>query len=118
MVALIDPALERAAAVLQKKCESFVKSAYENTRVFKTVEDFVKNMTSKDTPRAIIVGSPPMFRGTFKPGRDIEIQLLKHFPNVALFMEKPIATGPQSEIQELYKISQMITSSKTVCSVG
>jgi hypothetical protein len=31
VTALIDPAIDRAHAVLQKKCESFVRSAYENT---------------------------------------------------------------------------------------
>jgi len=58
VVALIDPAIERATAVLQKKCDSFVVSAYQDTRVFKTLEDFVKNMAPRDRPRAVIVGSP------------------------------------------------------------
>ncbi|KAH8833804.1 putative oxidoreductase C terminal-domain-containing protein [Flagelloscypha sp. PMI_526] len=118
VVALIDPAIERAANVLQKKCDSFVKSAYENTRVFKTIQDFIKNMSPKDMPKAIIVGSPPMFRGTLKSGRDIEMQILKHFPGVALFIEKPIATGPQEEIQDGFKIAKMIEDTNTVCSVG
>ncbi|KAF9053619.1 hypothetical protein BDZ89DRAFT_1153347 [Hymenopellis radicata] len=100
VVALIDPAIERATAVLQKKCESFV------------------NMAPKDRPRAIIVGSPPMFRGTTKPGRDIEIQILKHFPGVALFIEKPIATGPEAEIADAFAIAKTIKDSDTICSVG
>ncbi|EEB87334.1 hypothetical protein MPER_15354, partial [Moniliophthora perniciosa FA553] len=41
VVAIIDPAIERATAVIQKKCDSFVVSAYEKTRVFKTLDDFV-----------------------------------------------------------------------------
>ncbi|KAF8163246.1 putative oxidoreductase C terminal-domain-containing protein [Crassisporium funariophilum] len=118
VVALIDPAVERATAVLQKKCDSFVVSAYKDTRVFKTFEDFVKNMSPRDRPRAIIVGSPPMFRGSTKAGSDIEIQILKHFPGVAIFVEKPIATGPESEIAEGFKIAKMIQDSKTICSVG
>ncbi|KAH9842570.1 putative oxidoreductase C terminal-domain-containing protein [Rhodofomes roseus] len=118
VVALIDPAVERATAVLQKKCDTFVRSAYEHTRVFKTLEDFVKNMTRKDMPRAVVVGSPPMFRGTTQSGRDIELQVLKHFPGVALFVEKPAATGPSSEIEEAFKVSKAITDSQTVCSVG
>ena len=104
--------------MLQKKCETFVRSAYENTRVFKTLEDFVKNMTRKEMPRAVVVGSPPMFRGTTQPGRDIELQVLKHFPGVALFVEKPVATGPSSEIEEAFKVSKAISDSGTVCSVG
>ncbi|KAH9926150.1 putative oxidoreductase C terminal-domain-containing protein [Fomitopsis serialis] len=118
VVALIDPAIDRATAVLQKKCDTFVRSAYEHTRVFKTLDDFVKNMTRKDMPRAVVIGSPPMFRGTTQSGRDIELQVLKHFPGVALFVEKPVATGPSSEIEEAFKVSKAITDSQTVCSVG
>jgi predicted dehydrogenase len=118
VVALIDPAIDRATAVLAKKCETFVRSAYENTRVFKTLEDFVKNMTHRERPRAVIVGSPPMFRGTTRPGRDIELQVLKHFPEAALFIEKPIATGPENEIEEAFKVSQAIVDSGQICSVG
>ncbi|KAF8654122.1 hypothetical protein AX16_003654 [Volvariella volvacea WC 439] len=118
VVALIDPATERAAAVLQKKCDSFVVSAYQDTRIYKTLEDFVKAMTPKERPRAIIVGSPPMFRGSLQSGRDIETQILKHFPGVALFIEKPVATGPKEEIEEAYKIAKAIKASNTVCSIG
>jgi hypothetical protein len=95
-----------------------VRSAYEHTRVFKTLEDFVKNMTTKERPRAVIVGSPPMFRGTTRPGRDIELQVLRHFPEAALFIEKPIATGPENEIEEAFKVSQAIIDNNAVCSVG
>ena len=118
MVALIDPAIERATAVLQKKCETFVRSAYENTRVFKTLEDFVRNMSKKDMPRAVIVGSPPMFRGTLQPGRDVETQIMKYFPGVAMFIEKPAATGPASELTEAFAIAKAVSESGTICSVG
>ena len=118
VVALIDPAVDRAASVLGKKRETFVRSAYENTRIFKTLEDFVKDMTPRERPRAVIVGSPPMFRGTTRPGRDIELQILRYFPDAALFIEKPIATGPENEIEEAFKVSQAIVDSGAVCSVG
>lgn len=118
VVALIDPAIERATAVLQKKCDSFVVSAYQDTRVFKTLEDFVKNMSPRDRPRAIIIGSPPMYRGTSKPGRDLELQILQYFPGVAMFVEKPIATGPAEEIDDTFNIGHLIQESKTICSVG
>ena len=118
VVALIDPNIERASSVLYKKRETFVRSAYENTRIFKTLEDYVQSMLPRDRPRAVIVGSPPMFRGTTKPARDIELQILSHFPGVALFIEKPIATGPEDEIAEAFKVSQAIVDSGAVCSVG
>lgn len=118
VVALIDPATERAHNVLKLKCESFVRSAYQDTRVFKTLEEFVTNMTFKDRPKAIIVGSPPMYRGSTQPGRDIELQILKFFPGVAMFIEKPIATGPASEIDECFKVAQHISQANVVCSIG
>lgn len=104
--------------MLQKKCDSFVVSAYKDTRVFKTLDDFVKAMQPRDRPRAFIVGSPPMFRGSTKSGRDIELQIMKHFPGVALFIEKPVATGPVSELDDAFQVSKAITESKTICSVG
>ncbi|KAF9453196.1 hypothetical protein P691DRAFT_695150 [Macrolepiota fuliginosa MF-IS2] len=118
VVALIDPAIERATAVLQKKCDSFVVSAYQDTRVYKTLEDFIKNMTPRERPRAIVIGSPPMFRGSLHVGRDIEVQILKHFPGVAMFIEKPIATGPYEYIKDGFQVARMITETKTICSVG
>ncbi|KAI0748163.1 putative oxidoreductase C terminal-domain-containing protein [Daedaleopsis nitida] len=118
VVALIDPAIDRATAVLQKKCDTFVRSAYEHTRVFKSLEEFVRNMSKKDMPRAVIVGSPPMFRGTIQSGRDIEIQIMKYFPGVAMFIEKPAATGPASELPEAFTVAKAIRESSTLCSVG
>ncbi|KAH9946084.1 putative oxidoreductase C terminal-domain-containing protein [Epithele typhae] len=118
VVALIDPAIDRATTVLAKKCETFVRSAYENTRVFKTLEDFVRSMDKRDTPHAVIVGSPPMFRGTLQPGRDIETQILKYFPGVAMFIEKPAATGPASELSEAFAVAKKIAEAGSVCSVG
>jgi len=82
------------------------------------LDEFVKNMSPREKPRAVIVGSPPMFRGTTQPGRDIEMQIIKHFPGVAMFIEKPIATGPRSEIDEALKISKHITNNGVICSVG
>ncbi|KAK2466970.1 hypothetical protein APHAL10511_001228 [Amanita phalloides] len=118
VVALVDPAIERATAVLQKKCDSFVVSAYQDTRVYKSFEEFVKNMTPNERPRIVVIGSPPMYRGSLQIDRDVEVQILKHLPGVALFVEKPIATGPAHEIQEGYQIAKMIHDNRTVCSVG
>jgi hypothetical protein len=74
-------------------------------------------MSPKDRPRVVIVGSPAMFRGSTRPGRDVEMQILKYFPGVALFIEKPIVTGPVHEVDEAYKIAKTIGDTKTICSV-
>lgn len=118
VVALVDPSIERARAVLQQKCDSFVVSAYKDTRVFKTFEDFIKNMPATDRPRAVIIGSPPMFRGSTQPGRDIELQILEHLPGAAIFVEKPIATGIDSEINDVFEVSRRVEEAQTICSVG
>jgi predicted dehydrogenase len=118
VVALVDPATERAAAVLQQKCESFVKSAYEHTRVCKDLDEFVNTMTKEEYPKAVIIGSPPMFRGSTLSGRDIEIQILKKFPRIALFVEKPVATGPFGELKDVFEVAKAIDSSGNICSVG
>ncbi|KAF8758603.1 putative oxidoreductase C terminal [Rhizoctonia solani] len=96
VVALIDPALDRASAVLQKKRDSFVVSAYQNTKMYKTIDDFAKSMTPEEKPRAIIVGSPPHWRGSDLPG-------------------KPVSTGPHTTALD---ISRRITEAGNVCSVG
>ncbi|KIL69691.1 hypothetical protein M378DRAFT_175828 [Amanita muscaria Koide BX008] len=116
--AIVDPAIERAGAVLQKKCDSFVISAYQDTRVYKNFDEFVKNSGPRDRIKVFVIGSPPMYRGTLQPGRDVEAQIIKHFPGVAIFVEKPVATGPVNEIDEGYQIAKMILDNKTICSVG
>jgi len=65
--------------------------------------------------RAVIVGSPPQYRGTDIPGRDIELLLLKYFPGVALFIEKPVSTGPHGLAME---IGRQIQEAGNICSVG
>ena len=118
IVAIIDPATDRANAILKDKRASFVVSAYQNTRVFATLQDFVDNATVHDKPRAVVIGSPPMFRGGIKAGKDIELQVLKHFPGVPLFVEKPVATGPVVELQDSFTVAKAIKTSGTVCGVG
>ena len=64
---------------------------------------------------AIIIGSPPAYRGSDLPGADIELKLIKYFPGVALFVEKPVATGP---VERSLKVAKAIKESGAVCSVG
>lgn len=118
IVALIDPNVTRAKEVLQKKRATFVRSAYEDTRVYATLDEFIKDMNSNQAPCVFVVGSPPMFRGSTQSGRNVEMQIVKHFPGVALFVEKPVATGPSSEIGEAFKVAKFINKSGIICSVG
>ncbi|EKM58691.1 uncharacterized protein PHACADRAFT_207478 [Phanerochaete carnosa HHB-10118-sp] len=118
LVALIDPAVENAEMRLQQKRETFVRSAYEDTKIFRNLDEFVQNMTPDMAPRAIVVGSPPMFRGTTRNGRDVEQQILKYFPGVPLFIEKPVATGPKDELSDIFGVAKSVSASGTICSVG
>lgn len=104
--------------MLKAKCDSFVVSAYKDTRIYKSLDEFVKGMTERERPHAIVIGSPPMFRGSTKPGRDVELQILKHFPGIAMFIEKPVATHPDAELAEAFAVSKAISESGTICSVG
>jgi hypothetical protein len=51
VVALIDPAVARAEAVLAGKRASFVESAYRDTVVYKTIEEFREAMTPEKEPQ-------------------------------------------------------------------
>lgn len=64
---------------------------------------------------AIIVGCPPAYRGTDLPGQDLELKLLKHFPGIALFIEKPVATGP---VDRTFAVAEKLRAAGNVCSVG
>jgi predicted dehydrogenase len=63
----------------------------------------------------IIVGCPPAFRGSDEPGRDMELQLLKHFPGTPLFVEKPVASG---DVARAFAVADALNKSQTLCSVG
>lgn len=115
VVAVIDPLLDRAGAVLAKKRASFVRSAYEETKAYKDIVTFAEQMKPEEKPRIIVIGSPADTRGSDEAGSDLEIQLLKLFPNTPLFIEKPIAAG---EIPRAFRAAQIVEQSKVVCSVG
>lgn len=117
-MAVIDPATERASNVVQKKQNSSVAYAYQNTRVVKSLDEFTESMVDHERPRAAIIGSPPMFRGTMQPGKDIELQILKKLPGIAIFVEKPAATGPEHEIADAFGVAKQIREANSVCSVG
>jgi hypothetical protein len=37
-----------------------------------------------------MIGSPPMFQDSTKPGKDVEMQILKAFPGVLMFIENQL----------------------------
>jgi predicted dehydrogenase len=66
-------------------------------------------------PHAAIIGSPPAFHGSIQPGKNAEILLSKAFPNIALFVEKPIST---SAMPYVLACSDFLKERKHIVSVG
>ncbi|KZS90060.1 hypothetical protein SISNIDRAFT_444355 [Sistotremastrum niveocremeum HHB9708] len=115
VVAVVDPDITRAKKAIEAKSNTSAKVSYEQTKVFRTVEEFATAMLSKDTPRIILVGVPPAFRGSTLPGHNLEQQVLKHLPGIPMFVEKPVATGP---VSRTLVVSQEIGKAGTLCGVG
>lgn len=91
--------------MLDGKRQSFVESAYRDTMVFRTIEDYHHYLKTHnvvdpewvlcesrklrtDRCSAIVVGCPPAYRGGTTKGTDLEIHLMKLFPKTAYFIEK------------------------------
>ena len=62
-----------------------------------------------------MIGLRPHVHGSTEPGKDIEIQLVKMFPKIALFVEKPLSLD---SFEEVDKVSQALRAAGTVTSVG
>ncbi|EOR04590.1 hypothetical protein E3P92_04128 [Wallemia ichthyophaga] len=103
VVGIVDPNTAKADLELSKKRESFVADAYKNTKTFPTVAAARKELEGESFPHAIIVGAPPKFRGGLRTPADLELSILEHFPKVAMFIEKPVTTGPSEEAGEVGK---------------
>jgi hypothetical protein len=66
-----------------------------------------------DIMRLVIDGFQPVMRGSTQPGRNLEMQLIKLFPDAALFIEKPISS---SEFTEVDKVKEALKGK--IVSVG
>jgi hypothetical protein len=58
---------------------------------------------------------PPQFHGSIEPGRNAEVLLSQAFPDIGMFIEKPISTSP---VREVLACSEYLTASEHVVSVG
>lgn len=125
---------------MEVKRNSFVVSAYKDTLIYSSFEEFADAVTSDTaydlksfyflilfidliyvfvcilcSPHAVMVGSPAAFHGSTEPGADLEIRVMNRFPNAALFVEKPISASP---VPSTLEVAQAIEDRKVVCSVG
>jgi len=72
-------------------------------------------------PRAIFVATPPAFRGGLTSPRDLELQLNAHFPEIPIFLEKPVATGApwQESVGEAKEVAKRLEAGhQGVISIG
>lgn len=75
-----------------------MEKAYKDAKIYPSIEAYVDAIQHKAHPHAIWVGSPPAYRGRIEKGRDLEMVVSDKLPDVAFFVEKPVSTGPVSEV--------------------
>ncbi|KAK9446904.1 putative oxidoreductase C terminal-domain-containing protein [Limtongia smithiae] len=115
VVAIIDPDPVRVAHVLAQKAASSAANAYTSTKHFANLDEGLPFLLTAEID-LFILGVPPLFRGTELPGRDLELQILKHFgTKPTIFMEKPVsATRPEAPIG----VAKMLTDAGMAIGVG
>ena len=107
VTALVDPNSERSKQTLHFKNNSFVTPAYKDTEVYPDLQSYLANLS--DDKR------PPAFRGRLEKGRDLEIQLSNALPGTAMFIEKPISTGP---VEEVLRVGEQLRERAGLVGVG
>ncbi|KAI0366655.1 hypothetical protein BV20DRAFT_971583 [Pilatotrama ljubarskyi] len=114
VVGLVDLDESRAKAALDAKLNPPVGSAYTSCKLFPTVREAARSLLS-EIPQIAIVGAPPFARGTDIPGRDLELQLTNAFPRCALFVEKPVSSGPEDAC---WRVADVLAKKGTLVGVG
>ncbi|BFZ59386.1 hypothetical protein YB2330_000395 [Saitoella coloradoensis] len=115
VTALIDPHKPTSDKVLALKRQSFVEKAYAATKQYASLNEYFAELKPEDHPHAVIIGSPPQFHGSDREGIDVEIQLAKEIPGVALFVEKPVSMSP---VPEAFAVGEYLDKENVINSVG
>ena len=63
----------------------------------------------------MFIGTPPVFRGTLLPGKDIDIVVALQFPSASLFVEKPVATA---RVGDVHHLTRRLDETNTFVAVG
>lgn len=97
VVALVDPDISRAKAAIEYKLAGLTAKAYQDCHAYATVKLAADSLSAENNnqPQLAILGAPPVVRGSDIPGRDLELQVARAFPECALFVEKPVSSGPE-----------------------
>ncbi|CAA90817.1 NAD binding dehydrogenase [Schizosaccharomyces pombe] len=117
VTALINPLINESERVLKSKCASDVAFAYENTKTYVSVTEYLEYLDShpEDVPSAYLIGIPPDFHGCTTPGMDMELEILRKYPNAALFIEKPITSAP---VQGAFNLVHELEKYHAIISIG
>lgn len=122
VVGIVDPSRERFDWVLDQKRASIAAQCYSMTAHYASVQEAAEGRKAagedaKTGPiQLIMLASPPQFRGTTQPGRDLEAQLLAAFgPGPAIFAEKPVTTA---SAEEAHAVARNLEESGNLVGVG
>ncbi|WVQ67637.1 uncharacterized protein L199_005840 [Kwoniella botswanensis] len=117
VVGLVDLNKDRANSVLAiKRADANVKHGYENTKVFGSIKEAGEGLKGDDTPHLAILGFQANSRGSTQPNHDNELELLRYFPKVGLFIEKPISDV--EDLKEVEAVGKKLEENGNVTSVG
>ncbi|OAP59291.1 hypothetical protein AYL99_06589 [Fonsecaea erecta] len=108
VVGIVDPSVERVKQVLLQKSGSAAAACYAKTKHFMTLREAQEQLIDTATlPDLILLATPPHFRGTTQPGRDLEVQVVSAFgPAPGLFVEKPVSTARPVQVWPVAKLVQ------------
>ncbi|EPX71516.1 NAD binding dehydrogenase [Schizosaccharomyces octosporus yFS286] len=116
VIALLSPHKSSHERVLKQKAETPYASCYNTVQEFYSADEYIQYLTEHpgELPHAFIIGIPPETHGSTAPGADMELALLKRFPNASLFIEKPISAAP---VEDAFAVAKQIPK-EAVISVG
>ncbi|PWN19923.1 hypothetical protein BCV69DRAFT_283450 [Microstroma glucosiphilum] len=94
VLGVVDPNLSRAESQIgAKRADPKTHAAWAGATVFPNVPHAAAALEAHSIT-LIVNGCPPPFRGTTLKGKDLDMQLMKHFPDVrGLLIEKPISSS-------------------------
>lgn len=122
VVGIVDPSSDRFEWVMNRKRTTSAKGCYADTRHYTSIEQaaYHINAVDEDTKKCsvhlIMLASPPEFRGSMSPGRDLEAQLVAAFGSgPAIFAEKPVTIG---SADGAYAVADHLSKSGNLVGVG
>jgi predicted dehydrogenase len=117
VLGIVDPSIDRVQHVLSQKRTSNAAVCYASAKHFLNIREAQSSFQKEGVePQLIFLCSPPHFRGTITPGRDLETQLISAFgSSPIIFCEKPVSTARP---HEPLKAAERLQSSGNIVSVG